>query len=87
MQVGTDIGFFVLPPTDPSRPTPAIGTATYMSALADRPEVREFIEFVASPEWGSAHWAASGVDAFYSCQPTVRPLELWRREPKIRLLT
>ena len=53
-QVGTDVDFFVLPPVDPRRPNPAIGTATFMSALTDRPEVREFMAFVASPEWGSA---------------------------------
>jgi DNA-binding SARP family transcriptional activator/ABC-type glycerol-3-phosphate transport system substrate-binding protein/tRNA A-37 threonylcarbamoyl transferase component Bud32 len=64
-RIGTDVGFFVLPPTDPSQPTPAIGTAPYMSALADRPEVREFIEFLASPEWG-ARWAASAADSFFS---------------------
>jgi ABC-type glycerol-3-phosphate transport system substrate-binding protein/tRNA A-37 threonylcarbamoyl transferase component Bud32 len=64
-QIGTDVDFFVLPPVDPSQPTPAIGTATFVSALADRPEVREFIDFVASPEWG-ARWAASAADAFFS---------------------
>jgi DNA-binding SARP family transcriptional activator/ABC-type glycerol-3-phosphate transport system substrate-binding protein/tRNA A-37 threonylcarbamoyl transferase component Bud32 len=63
-RIGTDLGFFVLPPVDPSQPTPAIGTGTFMSALSDRPEVREFMNFVASPEWG-AQWAASAGDAFY----------------------
>jgi DNA-binding SARP family transcriptional activator/ABC-type glycerol-3-phosphate transport system substrate-binding protein/tRNA A-37 threonylcarbamoyl transferase component Bud32 len=65
-QVGKDVDFFVLPPTDPSQPTPVIGTASFMSALVDRPEVRAFMDFVASPEWGSTHWAASGGDAFTS---------------------
>ena len=64
-QVGTDVDFFVLPPVDPRRPTPAIGTATFMSALTDRPEVREFMDFVASPEWG-ALLGRSGSDAFFS---------------------
>jgi ABC-type glycerol-3-phosphate transport system substrate-binding protein len=57
-RIGTDVDFFMLPPTDTSRPTPAIGTANFMSALNDRPEVREFMSFVASPEWGSYHLAA-----------------------------
>jgi alpha-glucoside transport system substrate-binding protein len=64
-QVGTDVDFFMLPPIDPSHPTPVIGTASFMSALADRPEVRAFMDFVASPEWGSEHWAAAN-DGFFS---------------------
>ena len=65
-QVGTDVDVFVLPPIDPSQPTPIIGTASFMSALVDRPEVRAFMDFVASPEWGSTNWAASRSDAFIS---------------------
>jgi alpha-glucoside transport system substrate-binding protein len=65
-QIGTDIDFFMLPPIDASRPTPAIGTANFVSALNDRPEVREFMRFAASPEWGSHHWAASTEAGFFS---------------------
>ena len=64
-QIGTDIDVFVLPPIDPSQPTPVIGTAGFVSALVDRPEVRAFMEFVASPEWG-AQWAAEPGDDFMS---------------------
>ncbi len=80
-QIGTDIDFFVLPPTDPSRPTPVIGTANFMSALDDRPEVREFMSFVASPEWGSEHMGRRTRRCVLLPQPALRPLELWRREP------
>jgi alpha-glucoside transport system substrate-binding protein len=64
-QIGTDIDFFVLPPVDPSQPTPVTGGAAFASALVDRPEVRAFMEFVASPEWGT-HWASDSFGAFIS---------------------
>ena len=52
MQVGTDMDFFVLPPLDPSQPTPMTGGATFASPVVDRPEVRAFMEFLASPQFG-----------------------------------
>jgi alpha-glucoside transport system substrate-binding protein len=55
-EIGTNLDFFVLPPLDPSQPTPMTGGAELLSALVDRPEVRAFMEFVASPEWGHV-WA------------------------------
>ena len=61
-QLGSDIDFFMLPPIDPNQPTPAIGAATFASALVDTPEVRAFMEFVASPEWGE-RWAADPATA------------------------
>jgi DNA-binding SARP family transcriptional activator/ABC-type glycerol-3-phosphate transport system substrate-binding protein/tRNA A-37 threonylcarbamoyl transferase component Bud32/energy-coupling factor transporter ATP-binding protein EcfA2 len=51
-EIGTNLDFFVLPPLDRSEPTPMTGGAGLISALVDRPEVRAFMEFVASPEWG-----------------------------------
>ena len=65
-RIGTDVDFFMLPPIEPSRPTPAIGTANFVSALNDRPEVREFMSFAASPEWGSHYWAAGENAGFFS---------------------
>jgi alpha-glucoside transport system substrate-binding protein len=65
-RIGTDVDFFMLPPIDPSRPTPAVGTANFVSALNDRPEVREFMSFAASPEWGSHFWAAGDNTGFFS---------------------
>jgi alpha-glucoside transport system substrate-binding protein len=62
-QIGTDIDFFSLPPISPDRPTPMVGQTHFMSALSDRPEVRVFMEFVASPEWGE-HWAQERNDHF-----------------------
>jgi alpha-glucoside transport system substrate-binding protein len=64
-QIGTDIDFFVLPPVDPNQPTPVTGGAAFASALVDRPEVRAFMEFVASPEWGT-QWASDSFGAFIS---------------------
>jgi DNA-binding SARP family transcriptional activator/ABC-type glycerol-3-phosphate transport system substrate-binding protein/tRNA A-37 threonylcarbamoyl transferase component Bud32 len=65
-RIGTDVDFFMLPPIEPNRPTPAIGTANFASALNDRPEVREFMRFAASPEWGSHYWAAGENAGFFS---------------------
>jgi alpha-glucoside transport system substrate-binding protein len=61
-EVGTNLDFFVLPPLDPSQPTPMTGGAGLFSALVDRPEVRAFMEFVASPEWGQVWARIGGVD-------------------------
>jgi alpha-glucoside transport system substrate-binding protein len=65
-RIGTDVDFFVLPPIDPSQPAPVIGTASFVSALTDRPEVRALMEFIASPEWGSDSWADEPGTAFIS---------------------
>jgi len=64
-QIGTDIDFFALPPVDPSLVTPAVGTASFATALVDRPEVRELMQFIASPDWGK-HWAAEPGNSFFS---------------------
>jgi DNA-binding SARP family transcriptional activator/ABC-type glycerol-3-phosphate transport system substrate-binding protein len=64
-EVGTDIDFFSLPPIRPDQPTPMIGAAAFMSAFTDRPEVRAFMEFVASPEWGG-YWAGERYEHFIS---------------------
>ena len=59
------LDFFVLPPIDPSQPTPAIGGATFASALVDRPEVKAFMQFIADPEWGE-RWADDPASDFTS---------------------
>ena len=65
-QIGTDIDFFVLPPVDPrSADSGHRYGAAFVSALVDRPEVRAFMEFVASPEWGT-QWASDADGAFVS---------------------
>ncbi|MGI9607155.1 MAG: extracellular solute-binding protein [Acidimicrobiales bacterium] len=56
-EVGVDLDFFMLPPIDPSVPTPVLGSAVFASGLVDRPEVRAFMSFLASPTWGE-QWAA-----------------------------
>ena len=78
-RIGTDIDFFMLPPIDPSRADPVIGTAGFVSALVDRPEVRAFMEFVASPEWGE-RLGASTLSDFISPNRAIRPLDLRRRD-------
>ena len=57
------LDFFMLPPIDPTQPTPAIGCATFASALVDRPEVRALMQFVADPEWGE-RWADDPISDF-----------------------
>ena len=64
-RIGEDIDFFVLPPVDPDQPTPSIGGGLFASALVDRPEVRAFVEFMASPEWGEV-WATDADGGFIS---------------------
>jgi alpha-glucoside transport system substrate-binding protein len=64
-RIGEDVGFFVLPPVDPDQPTPSIGGGLFASVLVDRPEVRAFVEFMASPEWGEV-WAADPDGSFIS---------------------
>ncbi|HWM19141.1 MAG TPA: ABC transporter substrate-binding protein, partial [Ilumatobacteraceae bacterium] len=64
-RIGQDIDFFVLPPVDPDQPTPSIGGGLSASALVDRPEVRAFVEFMASPQWGEV-WAGDADGGFIS---------------------
>ena len=64
-EIGTNLDFFVLPSLDGSQPTPMTGDAELLSALVDRPEVRAFMEFVASPEWGQV-WAHNAGVGFTS---------------------
>lgn len=47
---GEDYDFFVLPGIDPKYGTPSLGAADMVSVFNDRPEVREFIRFLSSPE-------------------------------------
>ncbi len=64
-EIGKDLDFFVLPPIDPAQPTPISGGSGFAAALVDRPEVRAFMEFLASPEWGK-RWAGNPEDPFFS---------------------
>lgn len=64
-QIGRDIDFFVLPPIESTDPTPISGTSGFAAALVDRPEVRAFMEFLASPEWGN-RWAVEPGNDFIS---------------------
>jgi alpha-glucoside transport system substrate-binding protein len=60
---GTDVDSFLMPPVDPGGDTPVFGNAGFVSAFRDRPEVREFLRWVLSPESGTA-WVANPSGTF-----------------------
>lgn len=45
-ELGNEMDFFLVPPVDPSRPTPAAGGGSLINAHRDRPEIRAFMEYV-----------------------------------------
>jgi alpha-glucoside transport system substrate-binding protein len=57
---GIDAGFFVLPPITAGQVVPTFGGAGFVSAARDRPEVREFIRHVSSPDWGAVRASRPG---------------------------
>ncbi len=58
-QFGVDIDVFPFPPITAGDPISAIGGGNLLSAFGDRPEVREFVRYVAEPTWGE-RWAGQG---------------------------
>jgi DNA-binding SARP family transcriptional activator/ABC-type glycerol-3-phosphate transport system substrate-binding protein len=58
-----DVGFFVLPPVDAGGDAPVFGGGALLGAFSDRPEVREFVRWTMTPEWG-VQWAAEGNGSF-----------------------
>lgn len=62
--VGEDIATFQMPPMN-AGDLPIIGGADYVAAATDRPEIRNFLRHVASPEWGEV-WAGASNSEFYS---------------------
>jgi ABC-type glycerol-3-phosphate transport system substrate-binding protein len=64
-RIGTDIDYFMLPPIVQGDPTPLIANPDFASALVDRPEVRAFMQFAASPDWGKL-WATHEFSDFTS---------------------
>lgn len=58
-------GIFPLPPTETGGSTPLLGGSVYAVVLTDRPEVREFVRWLASPEFG-ALWAGQEGSEFLS---------------------
>ncbi|HEX6129056.1 MAG TPA: extracellular solute-binding protein [Candidatus Limnocylindria bacterium] len=53
-RLGTDVGHFVLPPIDYGGVAPLVAEVRVVGAFRDRPEVREFIRWVISPDWGAS---------------------------------
>ena len=74
-RIGEDIDFFMLPPVDPGQPTPRHRRRPVRAALVDRPEVRAFMELIASPEWGEV-WAADADGSFISGESAIRHLDI-----------
>jgi serine/threonine protein kinase/ABC-type glycerol-3-phosphate transport system substrate-binding protein/DNA-binding SARP family transcriptional activator len=62
-RLGVDVNYFPLPPVEPGGDTPQFGGGYLMAAMADRPEVREFVRQVLRPQWGQA-WASHPVSDF-----------------------
>jgi ABC-type glycerol-3-phosphate transport system substrate-binding protein len=62
-QIGTDLDFFMLPPIYSTKPVPTTGGTAFAAGLNDRPEVREFMKFLASPQWGE-RWAVEPDNQF-----------------------
>lgn len=48
--VGEDVDIFLLPPIDEARGTPILVAGTAFAMLNDRPEVRELVEYLLTPE-------------------------------------
>ncbi len=67
--VGDDIDVFILPGKDGIEP-PILASGDLAAAFNDRPEVRAFLEFLATPEAGEG-WAAEG--GFTSPHPEFDP--------------
>jgi alpha-glucoside transport system substrate-binding protein len=62
--VGEDIGMFVMPSMNDAV-VPTLGGANFVAAPTDRPEVRRFLEYLASPRFGQI-WASDPDSEFYS---------------------
>ena len=62
---GVDVAFFPFPPLDVGDTLPVSGGGGFFSVIADRPEIRRFVRYVASPRWGE-EWAAAPLSQFLS---------------------
>ncbi len=54
---GVDLDHFILPPVTAGEQAPTKAALSTATALTDRPEIRVFMEYLASPEFGTT-WAA-----------------------------
>lgn len=57
-EIGTDVGFFYLPPLE-GEESPALIAGDYAAAYSDNPAIDEFMDYFATPESGEP-WAAEG---------------------------
>ena len=58
-EVGSQIGFFYLPPIDPAQGRPVLGAGDLLGAMQDRPEVRAMMRYLSTPDATRA-WLESG---------------------------
>ncbi|QAA75947.1 MAG: Alpha-glucosides-binding periplasmic protein AglE precursor [Candidatus Bipolaricaulis sibiricus] len=58
LDLDQDVGFFVFPPIDPQWGTPLLGAGDLISAFRDTPEVRAFLQYLASPD-AQAIWCGA----------------------------
>jgi alpha-glucoside transport system substrate-binding protein len=63
--LGRDIGVFYFPPIEADDTTHVSGGGSMAYASSDRPEVRAFLTFMASPQWGEL-WAGTELDTHES---------------------
>lgn len=59
VEVGKDVDFFYLPPINAEYPRPVLGAGDILAAFNDRPEVRQVMEYLTTPEATKA-WLQSG---------------------------
>lgn len=61
-ELGVDVDFFALPPIERNGSAPLFGGGQFAVAFTDRPEVRELMRALLSPDWGAAWAATPGAD-------------------------
>lgn len=59
IQAGEDVDFFYFPPIDAEHGKPVLGAGDVFSMVSDRPEVRQAMQYLATPE-ASRAWVESG---------------------------
>ncbi len=86
-RLGEDVDCFVLPPVESDGVRVTTGSGDMAVALTDRPEVRAFMVYVASPSWGTA-WAR-GNETFFSgnrrFDPAAYAVDRERSDAEVRL--
>jgi alpha-glucoside transport system substrate-binding protein len=64
IDLGNELGVFVLPPAVAGEVVGITGGSSYVSAYSDTPEVRYFMQWLSSPEYGEVRAAVAEVGNF-----------------------